>query len=436
MMQAVRGDRGLRWTGRWPCSRTSRGRRSARARSTDGGRRAEGRRAGSCITTDESVEGTAERISTTYDPLPQRRRSRRHDPPRRRQPRAEGGRATAETRSNARWSTAGRSVPQGHEPARRQALDPGPHREGPARPGLRRRQRRRLRGALLRAEGRRTWRRCKALIQSLGGTQRRDRQDREARGRGRPGRDPRGGRRRDGGPRRPGGRAVDRGGADPPEADHRDGQRRREGRDHRHPDAREHDREPAPDAGRGLRRGQRDPRRHRRRHALRRRRPPARYPVEAVETMARIARYTEEHYSSAPTGARRAHRRASRPAFAWRAAWRGWPSTVAEELDCKLIVAFTESGSTARLVSCYRPERARSRRSPTTRTPTGGWPSGGASIPVRSAFTATTDEMIVTGEELLKAPGLAAVRRHGPDAGRPEPHGGRHEHAAGAHDLQ
>ena len=30
-------------------------------------------------------------------------------------------------------------------------------------------------------------------------------------------------------------------------------------------------------------------------------------------------------------------------------------STVAEELDCKLIVAFTESGATARLVSSYRP---------------------------------------------------------------------------------
>ena len=30
-------------------------------------------------------------------------------------------------------------------------------------------------------------------------------------------------------------------------------------------------------------------------------------------------------------------------------------NTVAEELDCKLIVAFTDSGATARLVSAYRP---------------------------------------------------------------------------------
>ena len=44
------------------------------------------------------------------------------------------------------------------------------------------------------------------------------------------------------------------------------------GRDHRHPDAREHDREPAPHPGRGLRRGQRHPRRHRRGDALRRER--------------------------------------------------------------------------------------------------------------------------------------------------------------------
>jgi pyruvate kinase len=76
-------------------------------------------------------------------------------------------------------------------------------------------------------------------------------------------------------------------------------------------------------------------------------------------------------------------------------------STVAEELACKLIVAFTESGSTARLLSAFRP-----------RVPIVGitpheqaykrlelwW----GVLPLRSRFIPTTDEMIVRGEELLK----------------------------------
>jgi pyruvate kinase len=125
-----------------------------------------------------------------------------------------------------------------------------------------------------------------------------------------------------------------------------------------------------------------------------------RYPVEAVETMARIARYTEEHYGfHAParvTGgaASMVARSLARVA-----------STVAEELACKLIVAFTESGATARLLSAFRP-----------RVPIVGitpheqaykrlalwW----GVLPVRSRFIPTTDEMIVRGEELLKEKGL------------------------------
>ena len=107
------------------------------------------------ITTDESVEGTAERISTTYDPLPRDV--------------AAGDKillddgnlelkvvATAGTEVECVVVHGGHAqLPQGDEPAGRAALDPRPDREGPARPGLRRRQRRRLRGALLRAEGRR-----------------------------------------------------------------------------------------------------------------------------------------------------------------------------------------------------------------------------------------------------------------------------------------
>src|SRR6185369_8543337 len=80
-------------------------------------------------------------------------------------------------------------------------------------------------------------------------------------------------------------------------------------------------------------------------------------------------------------------------------------STVAEELDCKLIVAFTESGSTARLVSCFRP-----------RAPIAALTYNEASwkrlslwwgvVPVRTEFADTTDEMIVRGEALLKQRGM------------------------------
>jgi pyruvate kinase len=120
------------------------------------------------------------------------------------------------------------------------------------------------------------------------------------------------------------------------------------------------------------------------------------YPVETVETMARIAFYTEQNYGfSAParvTGgtASMVARSLARVA-----------STVAEELDCRLIVAFTESGATARLLSAFRP-----------RVPIVGiTPHEGAFnrlalwwgvLPLRSRFIPTTDEMIVRGEELLK----------------------------------
>ena len=81
-------------------------------------------------------------------------------------------------------------------------------------------------------------------------------------------------------------------------------------------------------------------------------------------------------------------------------------STVAEELDCKLIVAFTESGSTARLVSSYRP-RARiagvTFNEITYRRLALSW----GVVPVMSAFAATTDEMILRGEALLKQRALA-----------------------------
>ena len=56
-------------------------------------------------------------------------------------------------------------------------------------------------------------------------------------------------------------------------------------------------------------------------------------------------------------------------------------------------------------------------------------------MPVKSEFAATTDEMIVKGDAILKRRGLAASGDRVVDAGRPEPHRGGHEHAAGAHGI-
>jgi pyruvate kinase len=127
-----------------------------------------------------------------------------------------------------------------------------------------------------------------------------------------------------------------------------------------------------------------------------------RFPVEAVRTMDRIARYTEKHYGSfrAPArvggGGSMVARSLARVA-----------STVAEELDCKLIVAFTESGATARLVSSFRPRApiAAITYNEQSYRRLGLW---WGVIPVRSEFSATTDEMILRGEALLKRLGMVA----------------------------
>jgi pyruvate kinase len=130
------------------------------------------------------------------------------------------------------------------------------------------------------------------------------------------------------------------------------------------------------------------------------------FPVESVETMARIARYTEDHYSfraparvsggSASVAARSLARVAS---------------TVAEELSCPLIVAFTESGATARLLSAFRPRAPIVGITPnedTYRRLSLWW----GVIPLRADFSRTTDEMIVRGEALLKRIGLVEPGRN------------------------
>jgi pyruvate kinase len=128
-----------------------------------------------------------------------------------------------------------------------------------------------------------------------------------------------------------------------------------------------------------------------------------RYPVESVETMARIAVYTEEHLSERDPVRRRANPASTR--MVARSLSRV-AAMVAEELECKLIVAFTASGSTACLVSMYRP------RSPiaaitydedTCRRLALWW----VVVPLKSGIARTTDEMVMEAEELLKRKKLA-----------------------------
>ncbi len=125
-----------------------------------------------------------------------------------------------------------------------------------------------------------------------------------------------------------------------------------------------------------------------------------RFPVQAVETMARIACYTEEH---APTTASRPTPRG--PGTPVTRSLARVAVSVAAELGCKMIVAFTESGITARLVSGFRP------RVPVVAV-TGDdrvfrqlalwWDV----LPVRAELAESSDELLANGEERLKTRGL------------------------------
>jgi pyruvate kinase len=128
-----------------------------------------------------------------------------------------------------------------------------------------------------------------------------------------------------------------------------------------------------------------------------------RFPVQTVATMARIAGYTEEHAAVVET--RHAPRAAGSPVT------RGLArvaASVVEELGCRLIVAFTESGATARLVSGFRP------RVPVVSV-TGDrrvyrqlalwW----GVVPVHAGLAKSSDELLAIGEERLRSRGLAAA---------------------------
>jgi pyruvate kinase len=125
-----------------------------------------------------------------------------------------------------------------------------------------------------------------------------------------------------------------------------------------------------------------------------------RYPVEAVETMARIASYTEEHWTPPALAKVTAGRSPAARSLAHVA------RTVAEELGCRLIVVFTESGATAELASTYQPVAhvvAITPRATTFRRLALWW----GVVPLLTTEASTTDEMIERGQALLKERGLA-----------------------------
>jgi pyruvate kinase len=135
------------------------------------------------------------------------------------------------------------------------------------------------------------------------------------------------------------------------------------------------------------------------------------FPVETVQTMARIADYTEEHGMASIRPRRAEERRQDRPV---KAAAPGTPATralarvaasVAEELGCKMIVAFTQSGTTARCVAEHRPRVPVVAVTPEDRVyrQLALW---WGVVPVKSEFVENTDDLLAAGVERLKARGL------------------------------
>jgi pyruvate kinase len=117
--------------------------------------------------------------------------------------------------------------------------------------------------------------------------------------------------------------------------------------------------------------------------------------------MARIAEYTEQQYAPRPPVRSVGHEGTLAARSLARVA-----NAVAEELGCKLIVAFTKSGSTARLLSSYRPRAtiaAITFDEETYRRLALWW----GVLPIRSEYAPTIEEMAARGEELLKQKGLA-----------------------------
>jgi pyruvate kinase len=125
-----------------------------------------------------------------------------------------------------------------------------------------------------------------------------------------------------------------------------------------------------------------------------------RFPVEAVQTMARIADYTEEHHASVPDRSPRGPGPGITRSLARVAA------SVAAELGCKIIMALTESGVTARLASGFRPRVpvvAVTGDEAVCRQLALWW----GVVPVHREEAESSDELQARAETRLKARGLA-----------------------------
>jgi len=127
------------------------------------------------------------------------------------------------------------------------------------------------------------------------------------------------------------------------------------------------------------------------------------YPVESVATMARIAEYTEQRL-----GPRRRHSdSASLEGSPIARAVAVGACRAAEQLGARYLVVFTESGSTARLVSYCRSGSAVLAFTPSERVYRQLALTWGAT-PVQSRHYETTDEMLESGMKLLSTMGAVA----------------------------
>jgi pyruvate kinase len=133
------------------------------------------------------------------------------------------------------------------------------------------------------------------------------------------------------------------------------------------------------------------------------------YPVEAVATMGRIAGFTERQLFR-PGGARQ-RRRSDLAAAGGSTVARAVAMAscgAAEQLEARCIVAFTESGATARLVSHFRPAVPVIAFTPSERVRRQLALAWGVK-PLHSPHYETTDEMLSAGLSNLEASGLVSA---------------------------
>jgi pyruvate kinase len=124
------------------------------------------------------------------------------------------------------------------------------------------------------------------------------------------------------------------------------------------------------------------------------------FPVESVETMARIAHYTEENDEfQSPS------RLAGTSVSAVARALARVASMVALELQSPWIMAFTETGSTARLVSGFRPRARIAGVTPSEKVHRQLALQWGV-IPILLPRVSDADELLLAGERALRSAGL------------------------------